>query len=282
MRLPAKLVGFALGLVAVFAIGAGIGAAVGPEPANAGVEDAPAPLGAGVVSAESGYRMVANGGLAKAGGTFRFVILGHDGRPVTHFTPLHERPLHLIVVNRELTDFHHVHPTLGADGTWTVDLPALEAGSYRAIADFVVEDGPRLALGVDLSIGGSYQPVAPPAPSNRAVVDGYEVTLQSEQGDGGVDMLSFEVRKDGATVTDLQPYLGAAGHLIAIRTDDLAYAHVHPLDGSRDAAIRFEATLPSAGRYRLFLDFQHAGTVHTAAFTFDQGLVTGTAPVMGH
>jgi hypothetical protein len=282
MNVPAKLVGFALGLVAVCGIGAGIGAAVGPEPAKADAADAPAPIGAGVVSAESGYRMVADGGLAKEGGPFRFTILGADGKPVTGFTPVHERALHLIVVNRELTDFHHVHPTLGADGTWTVDLPALEPGSYRAIADFMVEHGPRLALGVDLAVAGSYQPGTAPDPSTTAIVDGYEVTLRSEQGDGGVDMFSFEVRKDGAVVTDLQPYLGASGHLIALRADDLAYAHVHPLDAAHDAMIRFEATLASAGRYRLFLDFQHAGTVHTAAFTFDQGLVTGTAPVMSH
>ena len=281
MRTPTKLVAFAVALVAACAIGAGIGAAVGPEPAKAD-DEAPAALGEGVVSSESGYRMVALATLAKDGGAFRFVILDRGGEPVMHFTTLHERALHLIVVNRELTDFHHVHPTLGPDGTWTVDLPALEAGSYRAIADFVVEDGPRLALGVDLAVGGTYRPIAAPAPSTRAVVDGYEVTLQSEQRNGGLDMLSFEVRTDGAIVTDLQPYLGAAGHLIALRTDDLAYAHVHPLDGSGAGTVRFEATLPSAGRYRLFLDFQHGGTVHTAAFTFDQGLVTGSAPVMGH
>jgi hypothetical protein len=41
---------------------------------------------------------------------------------------LHERDLHLIVVNRELTTFRHVHPTLDADGTWSVDLPALDPG----------------------------------------------------------------------------------------------------------------------------------------------------------
>ena len=32
----------------------------------------------------------------------------------------HEKQLHLIVVRRDLTGFQHVHPTLAADGTWTV------------------------------------------------------------------------------------------------------------------------------------------------------------------
>ena len=95
-----------------------------------------------------GYRLVPLAtDLDPDGGTFRFVIEDQDGRAVHDFTPIHERDLHLIVVNRELTTFHHVHPTLDADGTWSIDLPALDPGSYRAVADFQIADGPRLALG---------------------------------------------------------------------------------------------------------------------------------------
>jgi hypothetical protein len=267
----------------VFGVGAGIGAAVGPEPA-ATEDEAPAPAGAGVVSAEAGYRLVARTPLSASGGPFSFVVLDRDGEPVQRYAVLHERPLHLVIVNRELTVFHHVHPTLGQDGTWTIDLPALVPGSYRAIADFVVDGGPRLALGVDLAIAGQYRPSAPAAPTTTVDVDGYQVVLHAEQHGGGVDALSFAVSKGGSPVDDLQPYLGADGHLIALRADDLSYAHVHPVDGhdAPEGTIGFEATLPSAGRYVLFLEFQHGGAVHTAAFTFDQGLVSGTAPGMSH
>ena len=88
------------------------------------------------------------------------------------------------------------------------------------------------------------------------------------------------MRKAGRLVTDLQPYLGASGHLVAMRAADLAYAHVHPL-GYHAGTVTFDATLAAQGRYRLFFDFKHAGVVHTAAFTFDQGVVTG-APTMEH
>lgn len=285
MRTTTKLAGFALGLVAMLGVGALVGATLGPSVAVAEVEE-PAPIGEGVVSAAEGYRFVPVTGLTSDGGPFRFVILGRDGNPVQRFTPLHERDLHLIVANRELTTYHHLHPTLGADGTWTIAVPSLRAGSYRAVADFQVTDGPRLALGADLSVPGDYQPVEPPAPSSTTVVDGYEVTLASTQGEGGVDTMTLTVRRDGQTVTDLQPYLGADGHLVAMRAADLAYAHVHPIgshpNGSPDGSVRFEATLAAAGRYRLFFDFQHGGTVRTAELTFDQGLVTGTPPAMGH
>jgi hypothetical protein len=192
---------------------------------------------------------------------------------------LHERDLHLIVVNRELTTFRHVHPTLNADGTWSVDLPALDPGSYRAIADFQIADGPRLALGTDLSVEGTYRPTELAAPAPMTVVDGYQVTLDTEPGAGGQITARLTVRRQGEIVTDLEPYLGAHGHLVAMRSGDLAYAHVHPIesDDEVDGIVRFDATLRSAGRYGLFFDFKHDGTVHTASFTFDQGAVTGTA-----
>lgn len=280
MKVTAKLALFALSLVVVLGVGAALGAAVGPAPATAAIE-APVPDGQGVVSAASGYRFVPLTTLAPAGGPFRFTIEGPNGTAVTKFEPTHERDLHLIVVNRELTDYHHVHPTLDPSGTWSIDLPALAPGSYRAVADFWVHDGPALALGVDLSVTGLYQPGAPAAPATHATVDGYDVELHAEQGAGGVDTMTLTVRNGGQIVTDLEPYLGASGHLIAFRAADLAYAHVHPIGDDR-GAVRFEATLPSAGRYRLFFDFQHGGVVHTASFSFDQGLVTGSAPAMDH
>ena len=61
----------------------------------------------------------------------------------------------------------------------------------------------------------------------------------------------------------LQDYLGAKGHLVALREGDLAFLHVHP-DQDR---LRFEATLDTRTRYRLFLQFKTGGQVHTAAFT---------------
>ena len=73
--------------------------------------------------------------------------------------------------------------------------------------------------------------------------------------------LRFEVTRDGEPVTT-EPYLGAGGHLVALREGDLAFLHVHPTDG-----LGFMATFPSPGRYRLFVQFKHEGEVRTAAFT---------------
>ena len=42
---------------------------------------------------------------------------------------------------------------------------------------------------------------------------------------------------------------------------------MHPPDEAGASEIGFEATFPTAGRYRLFLQFQHEGEVQTVAFT---------------
>ena len=90
---------------------------------------------------------------------------------------------------------------------------------------------------------------------------------------GRASPVTLTVSKDGQPVTDLQPYLAAYGHLVALREGDLAYLHVHPDGAPGDGVtpagpqIEFVAEVPSAGSYRLFLDFQHDGVVRTAEFT---------------
>ncbi|MGW0315998.1 hypothetical protein [Streptomyces flavidovirens] len=205
----------------------------------------------------------------------RFAIKDEAGKAVTDYARAHDKDLHLIVASRDLNTFRHLHPTLGADGTWSthVDLPA--AGDYRVFADFTPagQGAKPLTLGADLAVAGPYQPRELPPQKATAEVDGYTVTLDGTLTAGKMTGLTLSVAKDGKPVTDLEPYLGAYGHLVALRSGDLAYLHVHPEGNPGDGttqpgpAISFMATAPTPGAYRLFLDFKHQGTVRTAAFT---------------
>jgi hypothetical protein len=215
----------------------------------------------------------------------RFEILGPDGAPVTRYDTEHDKDLHLIVVRRDQAHFQHVHPVLGDDGTWSVPVDLSAAGEYRVFADFTPtgHDG-GLTLGADLAVPGAYQPVPLPAPApSAAVVDGYAVTLAGDLVPGRSSELTLTVSRDGAPVTDLQPYLAAYGHLVALRAGDLAYLHVHPAGAPGDGVtpagpgITFYATAPTAGDYRLYLDFQHNGVVRTAEFTVHAGQSDGAA-----
>jgi hypothetical protein len=231
----------------------------------------------GLRISERGYTLVPPDRPLPAGERtdLRFRILGQDGEPLTSYERTHEKELHLIVVRRDLSGFQHVHPALGRDGTWSVPLTLDAAGDYRMFADFAPAgdaEGP-LTLGADLAVAGAYEPEPLPAPERTASVAGYTVTLAGELTAGADSELTLSVSRNGRPVTDLDPYLGAYGHLVALRDGDLAYLHVHPEgtpgDGETPAGpgITFHTRAPSAGSYRLYLDFQHNGVVRTAEFT---------------
>jgi hypothetical protein len=200
---------------------------------------------------------------------WRFRITGCDGEALTGFEPENGKRLHLIVVRSDLTAYQHLHPRLHRDGSWSVDVATPRAGRYRAIADFVI-DGRKYVVGTTLTVPGSAPRRALPAPSLRASSDGYEVELQrpAELVAGEEAQLTFRITRDGRAVRDLEPYLGAYGHLVALHSPDIAYSHVHPDGTDRDeGAITFATELHERGSYRLFLQFQTGGRVHTAAFT---------------
>ncbi|WP_454791362.1 hypothetical protein [Mycolicibacterium lutetiense] len=268
MSAPQKLIGFVVGLVVVFAVSFGIGSAITPSSAPADGHDA----GHG-----AGYTLQLDKTALPSGTAvpLRFRIVDSSGAPVTDYVESHEKLLHLIVVRDDLADYQHVHPVLDDKGAWSVPLDLAEPGDYRVFADFVPADGRAVTVGADTTVAGKYQPQPLPAPADTTTVDGYTVTLAGVAKAGQPSELTLSVSRDGKPVTDLQPYLGAYGHLVAVRASDLTYLHVHPMSDAADPAtepgpqIAFHTTLPSTGEYRLFLDFKHRDTVRTAEFTVE-------------
>jgi hypothetical protein len=220
----------------------------------------------GLASADDGLRLVADSDTLQLGieTPYRFRIVDEDG-PVTDFEIEHTKPMHLIVVRRDFVGFQHLHPEMRDDGTWETPVDLEDAGTYRVFADFVI-DGDKHTLGTDLFVAGDQVPRPLPAVDHIAdAADGYTVELAGAPVTGAESELEFVVRHDGDIVTDLPEYLGARGHLVALRDGDLAYLHVH----ADEERLSFEADFPTAGAYRLFLQFQHGGEVRTAAFTVD-------------
>jgi hypothetical protein len=277
MNTAVKLCAYGAALAVLVAGTYALGTAVGPVSAgspsagtSAHVDDHTATVSGnepgGLASTSDGYTFVPDS-TTLGTGTFAFRITGPDGAPVTAFDRVHEQQLHLIVVRRDTTGFQHVHPERDAAGTWRVPLTVPAGGVYRAFADFTPTGGPDTTLGVDLFAPGDFQP-AVQAPSRTSTVDGYTVTLDGDLAPGGTSPLRLTVTRDGAPVTDLQPYLGAYGHLVALRGGDLAYLHVHPVEGATPGpTVAFDAEVPSAGTYRIFFDFRADGVVRTADFT---------------
>jgi hypothetical protein len=246
------------------------------------------PAGLGI--SESGYTLrIASTQLGRGEAReLRYSIEAADGQAVTRFDELHERRMHLIVVRRDGTGFQHLHPEMDATGTWTVPIELDQPGVYRAFADFST-GGEQHTLAGDLFVsGGEFEARPFPQAQPLDATDGYEVRLRAgEPVAGESSTLTFAVSQGGHEVHGLAPYLGAKGHLVALREGDLAFLHVHPEEAGAEHGgeehghggetghepganeIAFAATFPTAGRYRLYLQFKHEGVVRTAEFTVE-------------
>ncbi|SCL40606.1 hypothetical protein GA0074692_5884 [Micromonospora pallida] len=287
LRLALVVAGLVISLIAGFGIGrlnphpstaAGLSTAVDTDHshppgtlAHEHPDSATTEVG-GLAVTSAGYTLAPLGGTFTAGRAdeFRFQIRDLGQRPVTRFAIVHDKPLHLIVVRRDLTGYQHLHPTMAADGTWSVPLTLPEPGIWRAYADFtaLTADGSQTAvtLGVDLVAPGAYTPRELPPAARTATVDRFTVDFQGDPRIGVNAPLAFRVRVGDSTPT-LERYLGAYGHLVVLREGDLGYLHVHPETELAGNAVMFRLTVPGPGRYRFYLDFQVAGEVHTAEYT---------------
>jgi hypothetical protein len=217
----------------------------------------------GLAVADGGYRLVAERTRFQRGtATLRFAIVDETGATVSDFVVEHERLMHLILVRRDFEGFQHLHPRQLEDGSWAAKARLDRPGAYRMFADFATAESP-VTLGADLFVGGAFDPRPLPEPRRRADAgDGYEVTIDA----GPSGATEFVVYRDGRELDSVEPYLGADGHLVALREGDLGFLHTHP-EGEAGGPIEFGVEYPSPGRYRLFLQFKHRGSLHTAAFT---------------
>ncbi|MBK5231423.1 MAG: hypothetical protein JJE13_00375 [Thermoleophilia bacterium] len=232
----------------------------------------------GLSVADRGYDLRVDRPSLNAGRPARLVFsIETGGSNVTEFDLTHERRMHLILVRRDFQGFQHLHPNQKANGSWSVTSAALAPGVYRMFADFSV-GGESLTLATDLFVEGEFVP-KPLGPVSRVADagDGYEVESESAVAAGGATVpAEFTVRRNGKPVDDIEPYLGADGHLVALREGDQAFLHTHP-EGAPGGSgpIRFQVEYPTAGRYRLYLQFRHRGSVHTAEFTQIAGEAEG-------
>jgi hypothetical protein len=186
-------------------------------------------------------------------------IDGPDGERVTGFVEDQGATLHVILIRPDLGGFEHPDPEIAADGSFVV--PIDHPGKWHIIIDsHPAGAAAPIVLATNIDDEKSFKGFKLPAANDTPAVDGLTIVRNG---------LNFTVAaEDGSAATGLEPYLGQAAHLIAIRKDTLAYTHLIPVD-SKTATFAFSGEL-AAGTYRLFLQFGHDGQVVTASFTVVQ------------
>ncbi|MFC9324151.1 hypothetical protein [Kitasatospora sp. NPDC057015] len=266
------------------AAGRGHGAAPTPgRPSSPSSPSSAAPVMPGMASGEGlvgelgGYRLDSPVATLPAGQavSYPFTVLGPDGSPVTDFAVAQTRRLHFYAIRTDLTGYQHLHPAMAADGGWTADLAALTPGSWRLYAAFTPNTGRgkgrEFVLSRTVSVPGETAAEPLPAAADGTTVDGYTVTLKAGSTGPMTQRLTVTVTRDGEPTTDLQPYLDSYAHLSAFHEGDQALAHLHPgnaVDGDHGGpTLTFDAMVGESGNWRVFLQFQTAGQLHTAVLT---------------
>jgi len=212
-------------------------------------------------------------------GTYQFAILDAKNKPIKDFETVHEKQMHVILVRKDLAYFQHVHPVLDKQtGIWTLDKLTLPAdGPYRLFADFT-EGGTKSPVTVyeDFNVGdmAKYQKQPIGDTKEDKTFGNYQVILQTDPivvqagSEAKLVYLLSDAQKGGASVTGLEPYLGAMGHAV-ILSENLDFIHAHAMDDPTLASrgvVEFITTLPKEGKYKVFGQFQRSGEVFTTDF----------------
>lgn len=239
--------------------------------------------------------------------------------------PDHGHLMHLFLVRMPgMNYFCHIHPERDPNGFFSHDLPNLPAGHYQMFADVVTDSGlavtmvgqtdlPKIS---DALLRGDDSIAAEPAQeqtigmqTTAPLTDGRMIW---ERGNDPIHArtaleLRFHVEDSkGASVNNLEPYMGMAGHLVVLKTDGSVFAHVHPAGSVAMASLElaqqslganspsqnssasnsemadmpgmnmqqttvgpevsFPYGFPHAGNYRLFVQVKHNGQVQTGVF----------------
>jgi hypothetical protein len=185
---------------------------------------------------------------------------------------VHEYPLHLFVVSEDFRDFQHVHPVMNAGGEWTVPWRAATRGRYWVYGDFLPVGGAPQMLQRMITVEAS---------SRRNGSDSDDETTSSLNGTLGTSTptlrtgddaritIALTDAKSGAPVDDLQPYLGAWGHLFVLHEGRDEALHAHPDSAATmpgGPAIAFDVLFPRPGTYHLWMQVKRRGAIVTLPF----------------
>lgn len=201
----------------------------------------------------------------------RIAVKKTDGEPIEAFDLNHEKLLHLMVISKDLSYFNHIHPEHIGGGVFEIRNVFPAGGDYRLIADLKPAGGDAMTKMEWISIEGAEAELIPVTPDlEPQTAGGTNVKLSIDKlGVKQESTLRFAMtdEQSGRLVTDLEPYLGAIGHVVVLSEDGERYVHVHAEEGQGAGPVAvFETQFPSSGLYKIWGQFQRQGEVFTVSY----------------
>ncbi len=207
-----------------------------------------------------------------------------DGSPVrpADLMVMHTQPIHLLIVDPTLDDYHHEHPiATDTPGEYVFSFTPRQNGSYRIFADIVptatgvqeypfadlpgAEKGgvvPPSADRFESTVAGLWFQLAldrkPPLPPRAGIIRTLTVTVTDDQRQ---------------PITQLMPVMNAFAHLVGFYDDGKTVVHLHPTGGDvlrtdvrGGPAMEFKFYPPRAGHLRLYCQVLYEGRMIFAPF----------------
>ncbi len=206
----------------------------------------------------------------------KLMVHGAGGEMLKDFAVAHEQKVHLMVIRDGLDQFAHLHPEVDAAGNITVRHTFPVGGTYRLFADYQPVGGSAAVATAEIKVGGESPPAPPLVPDVPGGVTGDGLTARvavDGAKPGAEATVRFELTDAaGQPVADLEPYMGATGHLVVVSADARQYVHAHPAvgDGAKNV-VSFQAHFPAAGVYKGWGQFKRSGRVHVVPFVMKVG-----------
>ncbi|WP_141499936.1 hypothetical protein [Paenibacillus luteus] len=197
------------------------------------------------------------------------------GKSIDEFELNHEKLMHLIVVSEDLAEFSHIHPEYKGAGKFEIKTTFAKSGEYKLFADFIPSGQSQMTIASNVTVAGKEQAAEPfqkDAQLTR-IVDGVVASLAVSSYQPGKEAdLTFTLsdEKTKEPITDLEPYLGAIGHVVIISEDLKHYLHVHPKnDNGSGPTAEFSTEFPAPGLYKIWGQFQRSGETFIIPFTVE-------------
>lgn len=212
----------------------------------------------------------------RAGQSVALHLMVHDaaGKMIRRFDTLHEKKAHLIIVREGLDQFAHVHPEVDDEGNFTAEFQFPTGGKYYLFLDQQPAGGKQAVVRAEVRATGD-APVAPalvPNVPGKVTTNDLVATISVKNAAKGTPAtIQFKITDaTGKPVTDLEPYLGAMGHLVVISADGREYAHAHPdTTKAPPGEVSFMAHFAKSGLYKGWGQFQRAGNIRTVPFVIE-------------
>ena len=236
----------------------------------------------------NGLRLLTKGGPWRAKEPVAFAV----SSPYSVLERVHEKETHVLVISEDLAVFSHIHPDPVTSQFYAGSHVFPHAGAYWIYVDHTPPGQAQTIAKFRVTVAGARQLTELRETGARDVtLEGVRATLTTTGPlEAGRDVsFRFQLAEaaTGNVITDLQPYLGAWGHILFVRKEGDEVIHAHPLEanavrpspwvhshampGPSPAEIETVTGFKSPGLYKVWLQVQRSGSVLTFPFVLRVG-----------